>query len=141
MNGKNDCERLMNVVLPLAERMLSKLKEFYPYGAYMRPSGEIVDVGVEEEGLDHPKSRDLLYVLRESFSEMARTGACKATAIVTNVVVTLPGGQNKSDAIQISLEHEDCYSAEVFVPYAMDGEGKITYGDMFAQQGDKDIFG
>ena len=58
--------------------MLSEFGEFYPYGGYMKPSGEISNVGAKDEEDDHPKSKDLLYVLRDSFSQMASTGSCKA---------------------------------------------------------------
>ena len=141
MSGKSDCDQLMNAVLPLAERMLGEFGEFYPYGGYMKPSGEIANVGVKDEEDDHPKSKDLLYVLRNSFSEMAATGACRATAIVFDVRVVPPGAEDKSDAVQVCLEHADGYSAEVFLPYRIDQDGRVTYGKMFAQEGKHDIFG
>jgi len=141
MSGKSDCEKLMNAVLPLAERILSQFGEFYPYGAYMKPNGEIAHAGTGDEDTDHPKSKDLLYVLRDSFSEMAATGACKATAIVFDVRVVPPGTEEKSDAIQVFLEHADGYSAEVFLPYQIDQGGRVTYGSMFVQEGKHDIFG
>lgn len=52
MNGKRHCEKLMNALLPLAEKMLKQYKEFYPYGGYMKPNGEIVQVGAEDEETD-----------------------------------------------------------------------------------------
>jgi hypothetical protein len=116
MSGKSDCEKLMNAVLSLAERMLSQFGKFYPYGGYMKPDGEITHVGAEDEDTERPKSKDLLYVLRDSFSEMAAIGACKATAIVFDVRVVPPGTDEKSDAVQVCLEHADGYAAEVFLP-------------------------
>src|SRR5262245_5639067 len=38
-SAKEDCEDLMNAVLPFAREMLSKHREFYPFGAAMSPSG------------------------------------------------------------------------------------------------------
>jgi hypothetical protein len=140
MSAKGDCEKLMNAMLPLAERMLSEFGEFYPYGGYMNSSGEIVDVGAKDEEDDHPKSKDLLYVLRQSLLEMAVRGDCKATAMVFDVRVVPPGSENKGDAVQICLEHIEGYSAEVFMPYEIDQSGRITYGAMFAQAGKRDIF-
>jgi len=141
MSAKNDCEKLMNAVMPLAERMLSEFGEFYPYGGYMKPSGEIVHVGAEDEEDDHRKSKDLIYVLRQSFSEIAATGDCKATAIVFDIRVVPPGSAEKSDAVEVCLEHSDGYSAEVFRPYQVDQDGRVSYGAMFAQEGKHDIFG
>lgn len=140
MSGKSDCEKLMHAVLPLAERMLSQFGEFYPYGGFMKPNGEITHVGAEDEDTEHPKSKDLIYVLRDSFSQMAATGACKATALAFDVRIIPPGTEQKSDAVQVCLEHADGYSAEVFLPYQIDQDGRVSYGTMFAQEGKHDIF-
>ena len=134
MNGKKDCERLMNSVLPLAERMLRDYGEFHPYGGYMKPNGEVVHVGAEDEETEFPKSKDLLYVLRKSFSELAQAGKCEATAIVLDVRVSLPEENRKGNAIQVCLEHRDGYSAEVFFPYEIE-DGRVKYGTTFAQEG------
>jgi hypothetical protein len=141
MNAKKESEKLMNDVLPLAERMLREYGEFYPYGGYLKPSGEIVHVGANDEDTEYPKSKDLLYVLRDSFSAMAKAGECKATAIVFDVRIDLPVTHKKSDAIQVSLEHADGYSAEVFFPYEIGEDRRVTYGTTFAQEGNYGIFG
>jgi len=141
MSAKDESERLMNEVLPLAERMLREYGEFYPYGGYMKPLGEIVHVGAKDNDTEHPSSKDLIYVLRDSFSAMARAGECKATAIVFDVRVEVPDTHKKSSAIQICLEHADGYSAEVFFPYSLAEDGEIKYGSTFAQEGGYEIFG
>jgi hypothetical protein len=141
MNGKKDAEMLMNAVLPVAERMLREYGEFYPYGGYMEASGGIVHVGAHDEDTDHPKSRDLLYVLRDSLAARARAKQCKATAIVFDVLVDVPETGRRSDAIQICLEHADGYCAEVFIPYEIAATGRIIYGSTFAQQGKHEMFG
>ncbi|HEY2116356.1 MAG TPA: hypothetical protein VGJ51_14765 [Candidatus Angelobacter sp.] len=140
MNAKQESERLMNHMLPLAEKMLRQYGEFYPYGGYMKLDGMIVDVGAEDPDTDHPKSRDMIYVLRSSFQEMASARQCKAVAIVFDVAVTLPESDRKSDAIQVCIEHVDGYSAEVFFPYEIVNK-EIAYGKTFAQQGKYEIFG
>ena len=140
MNGKKDCEKLMNALLPLVEKMLRDYGEFYPYGRYMKPSGEIVEVGAQDEDTDYPKSQDLLYVLRDSFSEMGKAGDCKATALVFDVRVDVPETAKKSDAIQVCVEHVDGYSAEIFFPYEIQ-DGRLNYGVTFAQGGKREIFG
>jgi hypothetical protein len=141
MNAKEDAERLMNEAVPFAKRMLEDAGEFFPYGAYIKPGGEIVYVGAYDKDTDHPKSKDLLYVLRDSFSAMAKVGECIATAMVFNVVVDLPSTHSKSDAIQVCLEHSDGYSAEVFFPYSVADDGQVVYGPTFAQGGKRELFG
>jgi hypothetical protein len=59
--------------------------------------------------------------------------------MVFDVTVTLPDSRRKSDAIQVSLEHSEGYSAEVFFPYQL-VENKLVYGETFAQRGKADVF-
>jgi hypothetical protein len=139
MSAKQESEALMNALLPLAEKLLCQYGEFYPYGGYMKPDGEIVEVGASDPDTDHPKSKDLIYVLRSSLQELAERNECKAVAMVFDVTVTLPNSNRKSDAIQISLEHSGGYSAEVFFPYQL-VETKVVYGETFAQRGKADVF-
>src|SRR5439155_8448416 len=101
MNPKQDSEKLMNAMLPFVEKMLKRYGEFFPCGGYMKTDGTIVDVGVSDPDTDRPKSKDLIYVLRSSFQEMARNKQCKAAAIVFGVVIVLPESGEKSDAIQV----------------------------------------
>jgi hypothetical protein len=139
MSAKQESEALMNALLPLAEKMLRQYGEFYPYGGYMKPNGEIVEVGASDPDTDHPKSKDLIYVLRSSLQDLAERNECKAAAMVFDVTVTLPNSERKSDAIQVSLAHSEGYSAEVFFPYQL-VENKLVYGEIFAQQGKNDVF-
>jgi hypothetical protein len=139
MNAKQESERLMNAIFPLAEKMLRQYGEFYPYGGYMKPDGTIVDVWADDPDTDRPKSKDLIYVLRSSFQEIARANKCKAVTMVFDVVVNLPESDQKSDAIQVCVEHIDGYSAEVFFPYQIVNK-EVVYGETFAQQGKREIF-
>lgn len=141
MNPRRESEGLMNAVLPLAERMLREYGEFYPYGGYMKPNGEIVNIGAKDEETEYPKSKDLTYVLRDFLSRLVEAGECKATVLVFDVRVNLPGTGTKGDALQVCLDHQDGYSAEVFVPYEVCEDGHVTYGETFAQEGRYEVFG
>lgn len=133
MNHKEESEKLMNAIVPLADRMLRQHGEFYPFGGYMKPDGTIVEVGAADGETDHPKSMDLIYLLRSSFQELARTNQCKVVAVVFDVAVPVPKSTRKSDAIQVCIEHEDGYSVEVFFPYEII-DHQVVYGETFAQQ-------
>jgi hypothetical protein len=140
MNSKQESETLMNAMLPLAEKMLRQYGEFYPYGGYMKPDGTIVEVGATDPDTDHPKSKDLIYILRSSLQEVAERHECIAVAMVCDVIVTLPNSNHKSDAIQVCIEHSDHYSANVFFPYQLI-ENQLIYGATFAQPGKIDVLG
>lgn len=129
----------MNSLLPFAETMLKRHGEFYPYGGYIKPDGEIVDVGAGDPDTDNPRSADLIYVLRTSLRELAEAGRCRATAIIFDVGVTLPASDQKSDAIQVCLDHAEDYSVEVFVPYRI-VDNDVVFGEIFAQAGKHEVF-
>lgn len=139
MNAKQEAEKLMNAMLPLAERMLRQHREVYPYGGYMKLDGTIVDVGADDPETYHPKSGDLIYVLRSSLREIAGSKRCKAAAILFDAVIDLPESGHRGDAIQVCLEHVDGYSAEVFFPYQLINHD-LVYGRTFAQEGKREIF-
>ena len=139
MTAKEECEKLMNEMLPLAEKMLAEFGEFIPYGGYMKDNGDIVHVGAKKPETDRPKSNDLIEMLKSSFRNLADSDQCKATAIVFDVVIPLPDQDRKSDAIQICLDHVANYSAEVFLPYELI-DARVGYREMFAQEGKYELF-
>ena len=139
LTPKQEVEDLVNDLLPLAKTLLSNEGEFFPYGGYIGSNGKIAHVGAELEGVDKPKSEALIKLLRDALCEMAARGKCKATAIIFDVRIIPPDSHEKSDAIQICLDHREGYSAEVFVPYRIERDA-INYGPAFTQRGDCRIF-
>ena len=53
--------------------------------------------------------------------------------------VMLPSSGKKSDAIAVSLNHRDNYSVVVLFAYSIE-DGKYVPGEVFAQQGENDVF-
>jgi hypothetical protein len=135
---KADCETLMDSLLPFAEQMLTAHGEFIPFGGAMRPDGQVVSVA-EYDGHEHPKSVDIISLMKNGFVASARKGEYKATAIVYDIRVTLPSTHEKSDAIAVSLNHRDHYSIIVLLPYKIDN-GKLLLEAAIAQKGEADIF-
>ena len=135
---KSECERLMNSALPLAEQMLVKHGEFFPYGQALTSDGKVVDVGAYD-GRENSPSLDLIRLLKQEFAQGGRSGKYRATALVYDVRVTLPSSGTKSDAIAVSLNHRDNFSVVVFFAYSIK-DGKYQPGEVFAQQGVNDVF-
>jgi len=136
--SKAECESLMTEALPFAEQMLAKHGEFFPYGQALTKAGKVVAVAAYD-GREQPPSADLIRLLKQAFVQGARSGQYKATALVYDVRVTLPLSGKKSDAIAVSLNHRDNYSVVVFFAYTIEG-GKYLPGEVFAQQGENDVF-
>ena len=138
-NPKSDAEKLLIAALGLAETMLIKYGEFYPYGAVMEESGETRDV-LLYEGEEHPPSNELIHTLRDFFQRSAKEHRFVATAVVYDVLIALPGESGKSDAIAVDLDHREGYSVIVFYPYKV-LDGTVVLGDAVAQDGEYRVFG
>ena len=129
---KEDAEFLLAAVLPFARSMIERHGEFHPYGGYLTVQREVVDVGAEVRGQEHPDPSELVKLLRSDFVRLRRQGGLVAAAVVTHVRIHPPGEEEASDAIQVSLEHTDAFSVEVFEPYREDADGGFTFGHPFA---------
>ena len=105
----------------------------------MEPDGKIVHLGAFDGDSDHPKSKDLIFILRDSLQELAPTKRCIATALAFDVSTSVPGSDQKSDAIQFCVDHLGGYSAEVFFPYEVIAD-EVVYGETHAQRGKCEIF-
>ena len=137
---KDECEELMDALLPIAEKMLSKHGEFHPYGGSITKDGEVQPASVYD-GRERPPSNDLINMLASVFQEEAEKGSVRATAIVYDALVTPPGATEKTDAIIVCLDHQDGYSAQVCLPYTISETGELTCGEIFAVAGKNAIFG
>jgi hypothetical protein len=125
-------------VIPFAEQMLTIHGAFIPFGGAMRADGQIASIAGYDEN-EHPQPTDAISLMKEAFIAAARRGEYRATAIVCDVKAKLPSTEEESDAIAVSLDHRDNYSAVVLFPYKIDG-GEVIWGTLFAQEGEADIF-
>jgi len=135
---KEQCETLLDSVLPFAERMLRQHSEFYPFGASMKPDGTVA-LAASYNGTEHQLSDALIKLLREGFQQSARGGEIIATALVYDVQVVEPGATRKTDAVAVELDHRDNYSVVVYFPYVLKSD-QTTLGTAFANAGQSLIF-
>jgi hypothetical protein len=129
----------MSSVVPFAEEMLARHREFYPFGGTMSASGEIAHMG-GWTGDEHPPSEEIVALLEDGFREGAVQGRYKATALVVDVLVIPPGKSVKQDAIAVRLDHRDSYSVQVLFPYSFSSSGELLVEDPFAVKGEGRIF-
>ena len=140
--AKADCETVMNFGLPLAEAMLKRHGEFLPFGAAMRPNGEIVCLGAYD-GRAYPSLAgsftDLIRSLKEAFVAGARRQEYLATALFYEVAVTAAGSGEDLAAVAVSLNHRAGYSVIVALPFRIE-DANVVYDTPHAQPGEADIF-
>jgi len=134
-----DLNALKDALLPTAKQMLSLHGEFFPFGALMKLNGEIVDCIAHTES-EHPPSKKLIEILIEDFRERASRGEVRAAGICSDVRVARQGQQEKVDAVQFALEHQNGEAVDVFLPYDLDSAGEVRYGELFAVRRERVFF-
>jgi len=108
-SAQEDLDGLLNLVLPLAQELLGKNGQFYPFAAAVSADGEesltAADAGIG----DHPQPDQVLAGLYDG----ARASAAdiRAAAFVVDVLA------DGSDAVRVELEHQDGIALVVLVPY------------------------
>ncbi len=138
MTPKEQCEVLLDKLLPFAEEQMKKHREFYPFAAVIL-TDDTVELTGSYDGGEHPESKDVINDLIQIHKQLAHDGKIKASGIVWNASVTSADGK-PSDAIIVSLEHKDDYSVIVGEPYKIGLFKKVTFGSLFAMEGKHDIF-
>ena len=138
MTPKEQCEALLDQLLPFAEDQLKKHREFFPFGAVIQTDGSVAVSGFYD-GNEQPLSKDVIEGLIESHRQMNAKGEILASGIVWNASVTSPDGK-PSDAIVVSLEHKEGYSVIVGEPYKLGLFKKVSFCNLFAMEGKHDIF-
>ena len=138
MTPKEQCEVLLDKLLPFAEEQMKKYREFYPFSAVMLMDDSIELTG-SYDGNEHPESKDVLETLKQIHKQLVSEDKIKASGLVWNASVASADGK-PSDAIIVSLEHKDNYSVIVGEPYKIGLFKKVTFGNLFALEGKHDIF-
>lgn len=136
---KRDLERVLSAAVPFARQMLTKEGEFFPYGSSMNADGKIAAVGAQV-GNEHPKSAELIGLLRGAFQREAESGKIRACAVVYDTRVVPPGKTEKIDAIAVELDHSGGMSIAVIYPYRLAPDKKLTLGESYVVKGQGKIF-
>jgi hypothetical protein len=136
--AKEDCEELMNFVMPFAQKMLKKQRSFVPFAATMAPDGQID--GAMAATKDNTDVNQLIFMLDLALRQGAGEGKYKATALVIDMVVIPPGKTAKQDGVAVRLDHRDGYSVIVGFPYSFSSTGELVVEAPFAQEGAHEVF-
>ena len=135
---KEQCESLLDSVLPLAEKMLKEHGEFYPFGATLKRDGTQALAGADD-GTSKPASQPLIDLMRSGFRAAAAKREIIASALAYDVRVVPPGSGAKTDAVAVEIDHRDGYSVVIYFPYVLQSGG-VVFGQAFANAGAGSIF-
>lgn len=137
---KTEAEILLTAALPFAQKMLADHGEFFPYGYAMTRDKRVVQVAADPGKKEHPRSQSVLDFLEVAMRHGAQTGEYRASAVVVDVRVARPGSAQKTDAVEVRLEHSGGYCANVYLPYSKATRSPIQFGDLFATKRNGSIF-
>lgn len=137
MTAKEECEVLLDTLLSASEKLLKKNGEFYPIGAVLSNDNNVTFTALHSNN-EFPDSQSVINDLICAHKQLAQNNEIKVSGISWNGAVDLEG--KTTDAIIVSLEHKDDYSVIVGLPYKSSLFNKIIFGELFAQNGNNDIF-
>lgn len=124
---------LFGLSIDAAVEMLTKRKEFYPFG-FEAAGGEAVMVGGEPGLGDRPESQAVLDVLYEG--SRGRRDAVDAVAYACDVRL-----ESGSDAVRVDLEHRDGHALQMVTPYRLKKFGRgLETGQMSVSSGVRRIW-
>lgn len=137
MSPKEQCEELLNYILPLAESLLKKNHEFYPIGAVLKKDSSVAATDFYD-GNEFPESAEAIEELIEIHKELAKKDGILVSGIAWNAGIISNG--KDEDAVIVSLEHIDGYSVIIGRTYKMGLFHKMKFGEIFAMEGKHDVF-
>jgi hypothetical protein len=126
-----DFDKLLGAVIPIAQAMLKDLGAFIPFGAFVTGDGEVQLAGGEGDP-SHFETEEIVEMYLEAFRQAAGDGNFTATALCVDVRVHVPGQLEKTEAIQIMLEHSGGEALDAFMPYEKQAESGMAYAQLFA---------
>ena len=99
MTPKEQCEVLLDKLLPFAEEQMKKHREFYPFAAVIL-ADDAVELTGSYDGGEHPESKDVINDLIQIHKQLAHDGKIKASGIVWNASVTSADGKPSDKIIR-----------------------------------------
>ncbi len=135
---QEETEAVLNVLMPLAKEALTRYGAFVPFAAVMRTDGSLAPMRAESGGAQ--AQQQVLEALAEALRTGAAQKAYRATGLALLIRTTVPGSEEKTDAVAVQLEHADSDSVVVVYPYRRLPQGEVSFGPPFARQVEGGVF-
>lgn len=137
MTSKEECEILLEALIPACKDLLKKNEEFYPIGATLSNDNTVKFTAVDF-GDNFPDTKSMIDSLVLSHKKLSKAKEIKAVGTAWNATSSQNG--KLTDTIIVKLEHKDGYCVIVGLPYKIGLFKRIKEGELFAQEGEAEVF-
>jgi len=132
---KKDIQSIIDYSHKFAEHMLNNGKEYYPFGAQIENSGELVAVGHKDNETDFPESQKVIDELKSEFEKQFADGKIKAYGLTYDVRVQINDLGDKSDAICVDITHRKSNDIpRYYFTYSWNENDELTFGQSFGMK-------
>jgi hypothetical protein len=132
-----DLDRVLDTSLGLARRKLTESSEFDPFALVTDAEGRLLAVDLDTSALGkHP---DSLAIARATTAQLKTlTVSARCTALTLNTRLS----QERTDAVEVRLDHREGASLIVLLPYKRPKfGGRLEFGELRAFPGPRDVWG
>jgi hypothetical protein len=125
--AQTDLDRILDAGLDVARTELGKASEFDPFALFTDADGGLLSIKQDMGAFGkHPDSGAIINDANVKLRKVSASARC--TALVVNTRLSA----EKTDAIEVHLEHREGASLLVLLPYKRKFNGKVDFGELKA---------
>lgn len=134
--AQTDLDRLLDSGLALARAQLAKASEFDPFALVVDTEGRLLATEWDTSALGkHPEVDEVLAAALVQLRQLGET--CRATALVINTRLA----RERTDAVEVRLEHRDGAALVVLLRYKRATFGpQVDFGELSAFAGEREVW-
>jgi hypothetical protein len=134
---KADLQAVSGPLFEFAQQQVQKRGTFLPFGATLRPAGE-VSMNAAWTGENMVSSPELLPLLHAGLRADAARGDLSAVAVCEWVKIT-PAGGSQTDAIKVLVEHARGLTVAFYMPCRKSFLRGWQFGDVMARAAEPEV--
>ena len=129
MTPKDELNSLLNDAIGMAIRLVEKHGSHIPFCMAVTTSGEHINIAADDTAL--PGADALLAGVRQHITDALREKRYRAVALARNVEYRSARDGSRTDAVQVTLDHEQGSPVTCYLPYHL-AQGRVVPGELFA---------
>lgn len=135
-SARADLDRMLEASVRAAQQRLTQASEFDPFALVIDPEGRLLAVDLDLSGLGkHPDAATIAKAITAQLGTLATSVRCTALTLNTRL------SREKTDAVEVRLEHREHAALLVLLPYKRPRfGGQIDYGQLRAFPGEREVW-